>query len=803
MLKFGDLSIRYKLTLISLLISGVILFLTITTFATDNFWFLERYTRDRVHVTGDLVGLNSAVPLSFNNQKDACDNLSSLSADRRIIAARVYTAEGKPFVTYRRFSPSEQQNYAALKQSLLEAILENYRLQDSDRKLFGDFFESLRLSCLPRERREGFLQLLNDEQYAESFDRKIRQNVMSLLSEYDKHLRPELREKFEEMDAAAATLTYSTALFSPESTTDLLGYIMVVSDLEDLHQRIRWYGFMTLLVIIISVISALLLSSRLQKVMTTTIAELATLAHQVSAKKNYSLRVTERGEDELGVLSRGFNEMLAAIEERDAALEKHRDELEVTVAERTAELKKLNKKLTFQAFHDALTNLPNRAMFVKQVEQSIRHSIDNGQSIAMLFIDLDHFKYINDTLGHSAGDRILQEVAKRLLACTRQPEDLVARLGGDEFTVLLRNVKEPVNAGIVAGKILKALALPFRFNVQDLYVTPSIGISIYPEDGKDVGSLMRNADTAMYLAKQQGRNNYQFYTAGANSASANRLHMENKLRQALEADEFEVWYQPRFELDGGRLISAEALIRWRSPELNLVPPAQFIPLAEDTGLIIPIGEKVLRTACEENMRWQIPGQDEIGVSVNLSARQFIQEDLLGKIADLLKEINMAPGRLELELTESLIMPNAEETIETLRSLKGLGIQLSVDDFGTGYSSLSYLKRFPIDILKIDQSFIFDIGADSDDTALVTAIIAMAHKLRLKVVAEGVETEEQEAFLRQHQCDYVQGYLFGKPIPAAAFRQLLEAGRLLTLSSYAEESRHVLAGWDLEKGTSPT
>jgi len=320
---------------------------------------------------------------------------------------------------------------------------------------------------------------------------------------------------------------------------------------------------------------------------------------------------------------------------------------------------------------------------------------------------------------------------------------------------------------------MQALTEPLVYGQQSLYITPSIGISVFPRDGQDVGSLMKNADASMYMAKHLGRNNYQFYTLSANASSATRLAMENKLRRALESQEFEVWYQPRFKVSNGEIIGAEALIRWRNPDNTLVPPAQFIPLAEDTGLIIPIGAWVLRTACQENLRWQRAGSEPLCVSVNLSARQFIQEDLLITIEKMIEELRINPICLELELTESSIMPNAEDTIETLRALKKQGVWISVDDFGTGYSSLSYLKRFPIDILKIDQSFVRDIGISADGDALVTAIIAMAHNLKLQVVAEGVETHQQLDFLRQYHCDYAQGFLFGKAVPALEFQAMLE------------------------------
>jgi len=566
-------------------------------------------------------------------------------------------------------------------------------------------------------------------------------------------------------------LQYSQPMFSPNS--EQVGTIVLMLDRREMYVRIQRYISIAIAIILASVLIAFLLSARLQRVITKPILTLANLTHRVSLEKNYTLRVESNHQDEISILFKGFNEMLSAIQERDNKLEKHREHLEKVVAERTIELQKLNNKLSYQAYHDALTNLPNRALFIKRVEQAINAAEHHNELLAMLFVDLDRFKYINDTLGHAAGDRLLQEVSSRLLTCTRQPEDTVARLGGDEFTILLRDIKEPSNAGIVAKNILKALTAPLRFRDQEIYVTPSIGISVYPRDGRDVGTLMKNADAGMYTAKKQGRNNFKFYTPNANSASAARLEMENKLRQALEQGEFEVWYQPKVSMKTQEIIGAEALVRWHSPELNLVSPSQFIPLAEDTGLIVPIGEWVLRTACQESKHWQHNGQNPLHISVNLSARQFSKEDLLSSIEYIVNEFDMNPHNLELELTESLIMPNAEDSIETLQALKKQGVQISIDDFGTGYSSLSYLKRFPIDVLKIDRTFIRDVTTDLNNRALVAAIIAMAHNLNIEVVAEGVETQEQLGFLREHQCDYLQGFLFSKPIPAQKFRMLLK------------------------------
>ncbi len=777
MVNFRDLSIRYKLTLINLLISGSILLLSSAAFIIYDLLRLQQNLQNDVNVTAKMTAHNNSGPLGFEYPEYAGQALAALHANPHIIAARVYQLNGQAFASYHRRNAQQQTDYHQLKLAVMDFLMaQDFHFTEQQKEQFRYFFKAQDQYFLTEELRQTLSALLQDKSLV--LPKTLFERLQALLQQHQRLLPDTLDTG--QLQRISRTEAHHLFLARPvwdseagETLDKPLGSLLLVASLMDMHTRIRWYLMIAFSIVLGAIVLAFLLTSRLQNIVVRPLHHLAHLMRQVSYDKDYSQRCDYLSADELGILAQGFNAMLGAIETRDEELLKHRENLEQTVVERTAELKKLNQKLTYQAFHDALTNLPNRALFVQQVEQAIKHAKEHEQSLAMLFIDLDHFKYINDTLGHSAGDRILQEVAKRLLSCTRQPEDLVARLGGDEFTVLLRNVKEPLNAGIVAGKILRALASPFRFNVQDLYVTPSIGISIYPEDGGDVGTLMRNADTSMYVAKQQGRNNYQFYTVGDNSASANRLKMENKLRQAIEFDEFEVWYQPRFDLASGHLVGAEALVRWRSPEQKLVSPAQFIPLAEDTGLIIPIGEKVLRTACENNMLWSHPEHAPLEVSVNLSARQFIQEDLLSKIETLCDELQMPPERLELELTESLIMPKAEETIETLRALKDMGVKISVDDFGTGYSSLSYLKRFPIDVLKIDQSFIFDIGNDSDDTTLVTAIIAMAHKLKLKVVAEGVETQHQLDFLRLHQCDYVQGFLLGKPIPAKAFKLLLE------------------------------
>jgi len=401
-----------------------------------------------------------------------------------------------------------------------------------------------------------------------------------------------------------------------------------------------------------------------------------------------------------------------------------------------------------------------------------------------MFLDLDRFKIINDTLGHPMGDRLLKGVAQRLRSCLREG-DTVARLGGDEFMVVLPAIAHAEDAARVGQRILDALSVPFNFEGHELHIGVSIGIALYPNDGKSAEALLKNADIAMYRAKEQGRNNYQFYTPALNDMAFERLTLENSLRRALERREFVVHYQPQVSLNTGQIVGMEALVRWRHPELGLVAPMKFIPVAEETGLIVPIGEWVLQMACAQNKAWQEAGFPPLRVTVNLSARFFRRKDLMETVARILKETGLDPDYLELELTEGTTMENAEATIRTLHELKEMGVHLSIDDFGTGYSSLSYLKRFPLATLKIDRLFVQDITTSSDGAVITLAIIAMAHSLGLKVIAEGVETEEQLAFLRAHRCDEMQGYLFSRPIPAEAFTQLLREGRRLTLKKPSE------------------
>jgi diguanylate cyclase (GGDEF)-like protein len=432
-------------------------------------------------------------------------------------------------------------------------------------------------------------------------------------------------------------------------------------------------------------------------------------------------------------------------------------------------------RIEYLANHDALTDLPNRNLLSDRIAQAVAQSYRTGQRLAVLFLDLDRFKLINDSFGHPAGDGLLKTVAARILATVRET-DTVARLGGDEFVIVFPNLAHAEDGGVMAKKILRTFSLPFVVAGRELHVTSSIGVSICPEDGDNADALLRSADAAMYRAKEQGRDNFQFYTQEMSVHAQQRVELETALRLAVERQEFELHYQPQVNLNTGRITGVEALIRWRHPTLGTVPPARFIGLAEETGLISPIGEWVLRTACAQAVAWHAAGYPQLSMAVNLSARQFRQSDMPQLVRHILIETGLAAEHLELELTESLLMKDSETIVQALRELKSIGVVLSLDDFGTGYSSLSYLKRFPIDIVKIDRAFVRDVTSNADGATLTRTIIAMAQSLKLKTVAEGVETKAQLNFLRRNGCDAIQGYYFSQPLLPDDMAVLLRDGK---------------------------
>lgn len=446
------------------------------------------------------------------------------------------------------------------------------------------------------------------------------------------------------------------------------------------------------------------------------------------------------------------------------------------------ELKENEERIRRLAYFDNLTGLPNRRLFNDRLAVALAHAHRSRQNLAVMFLDLDRFKRVNDSLGHEIGDCLLKEVACRIRGCIRE-DDTVARVAGDEFFILLPEVAGADEAAKTARRIIDAIKRPIAVDGRDLLVTSSLGVSLYPDDGTTAEALIKNADAAMYRAKDLGRNSFQLYTPSINARSFEHLAMEHSLHRALERNEFLLYFQPVIDLNSGRVVAAEALLRWQHPDLGLISPAEFIPIAEETGLILPIGDWVIRTGCEQLRAWQAQGLRPVSVALNMSGQQFRQQNPAAQARRILHETGIDPALLTFELTESVIMKDAETTIAMLQQIHSMGCAIAIDDFGTGYSSLSYLKRFPVSALKVDRTFVHDVPKDKDAAAIVSAVINLAHNLRLTVVAEGVETEEQLHFLREQGCDYVQGYLLGGPVSAEAFA----AERLVTDLPFARSN----------------
>jgi diguanylate cyclase (GGDEF)-like protein/PAS domain S-box-containing protein len=450
------------------------------------------------------------------------------------------------------------------------------------------------------------------------------------------------------------------------------------------------------------------------------------------------------------------------------------------------------EQIAHSAEHDYLTGLPNRLLLNDRLGQAIALAKRNGTRVAVLFLDMDGFKHINDSLGHSAGDKLLQSISSRLLDCVRAP-DTVSRQGGDEFIVLLQEIAQPEDAAIAAKRLLKSISETYFMVQHHLHITTSIGVSIFPDDGPDAETLIKNADTAMYQAKENGRQGYQFFKPAMNVRAVERQSIEEELRRALERNEFSLHYQPKINLATGDITGAEALLRWTHPIRGSISPAQFIPIAEDSGLILPIGAWVAREACLQAQAWVQSGLPSGTMAINVSAVEFRNENFLEGLFAILAETGLDPRLLELEVTESVLMKNAELAASILQALREKGVRVAIDDFGTGYSSLSYLRKFPLDALKIDQSFIRQIAESPDETTIVTAIINMGQSLRLRVIAEGVETAEDLAFLRRHDCDEAQGYYFSRPVPAEQFAALLKAEQINRASQAVARAKKITPG----------
>jgi diguanylate cyclase (GGDEF)-like protein len=712
MRSFRNTPIKRKLIAMSLLSSGAALLLACGGFVAYELTAYREATLAQLGSVGAVIAANSSSALSFDDPESAEHTLSALRSERMVVAACIYSADEHLFAAY--YSNDRQDRCAG--QRLSEA----------------------------KAPRDG-------------------------------------------LDVSIAVAAEGEAL----------GTLVIRSRPIDLYERLARYGGILGLVMVVSGLASLPLASKLQRFISEPILQLVETSKRVSADKDFSARAVSDGHDEVGVLVESFNEMLEQIEERDHALARHREDLEAEVERRTGELRAVNATLVreiaqrkqaedrirYLAYYDGLTGLPNRQRFQDRLRRALVSAKRRHECIALLFLDLDRFKQVNDTLGHTAGDELLRQVAERVHESVRlgdyvgrpdapEPKGEVSRLGGDEFTVLLTKLAAGEDAAKVAQRVLDELARPIPVGGYELYTTASIGIAVYPADGDDLETLLRNADTAMYHAKSRNGNNYQFYTEAMNATAARKLRLASRLRHALEDGRLSLHYQPIRDAASGAVCAAEALLRWNEPETGPVRPDEFIPIAEDSGLILSIGEWVLRSACAQLRAWQIQGFEAIRIAVNVSTHQLRQPTWPKVVARVLEETGLSPAHLELELTESAILEHEDSTIRALAELSDMGVGLALDDFGTGYSSLSSLRRFPIDRVKIDRSFVGDITADPDDAALTTAILSMAQSLQLRVVAEGVETLEQAEFLRARGCHELQGFLFSKPVPADEFARFL-------------------------------
>lgn len=553
---------------------------------------------------------------------------------------------------------------------------------------------------------------------------------------------------------------------------ETVGFTLLLTDLSYLKKRQRDQIGIAFVVFLLSLIVALLLSSVAQNIITRPITRLASTARKITRTRNYQLRVRNRSRDEIGSLANDFNRMIEQIQTRENELQDARQLLEKKVKDRTAELLRLTEQLEHQAFHDNLTGLPNRSTFDKKLNAAINYASRQGEQLTVMFLDLDRFKDINDTLGHDMGDQLLIELSSRLKNCLRA-SDTLARFGGDEFAVLTVSTSQD-HATNIAVKLIEEVKKPVIIDDLNLQVTTSIGISVYPDDGPDAITLVKHADTAMYSSKAAGRNQFNFFDKQMNIHSERRIQLAQKLRHAIDNNLFQVYYQPKWCIRRSAIVGVEALIRWFDAEEDAISPEEFIPLAEDQGLIGQVDQWVMHKACQDILQLHQQFGYKLQLSVNFSPAHFIRHDLYTRIADVLTKTGFPGSSLDLEVTETVMATENDSLLKQLDQIRTLGIEISIDDFGIAYSSLSRLKRLPLNTLKIDRSFIRDIGRDHDDEMIVKTIIDMAHNLNLKVVAEGVETQEQLTFVTQYNCDQVQGFLFSPPLPLEKLIALMQA-----------------------------
>ncbi|MCG8588596.1 MAG: EAL domain-containing protein [Proteobacteria bacterium] len=710
---FRDLPIRQKLMQISVLASGVALLLASAGFLTYEFVAYRETTLNRLSMVANVTAANSVAALVFQDRTSAEATLQALRAEHTIVSACLYTATGERFASYRREGEEEH---------------------CPDRDPGGDGFS-----------------------------------------------------------LAGSNLLFA---FPIESTRGKAGAILIRAEPIELWARLTRYGGIIGGVTLVSMLVAFGIVSRLQRFISLPILRLVETARHVTFARDYAIRAHSDSRDELGLLITSFNEMLEQIQTRDRELKKHRDHLDEEVQSRTAELSSVvdelrseiaqreqaEERIRYLAYYDVLTGLPNRQFLKERLDQALAEAAREDGRVALLFLDLDRFKEINDSFGHSTGDELLRHVAERLMQCVRSSDTIVrkeeaesnpchtvSRQGGDEFTILLTQIQSVYDASRVASRVLAALRDPFHLDDREMVIGTSIGIAVYPDDGRDGDTLLKHADTAMYHAKEAGRNDYEYFSTSMKVEALRKVTIESDLRRALDLEEFALCYQPKVRLSDGCEDGLEALLRWNHPDGQRLPN-EFIPVAEDSGLVVPLGDWVLQAACQQAREWERADVPFSRVAVNVSGRQFRKGALLQSVTRILHETGLAPERLELEVTEHTMVQNEQDAIRTLRRLRQRGVRVSLDDFGTGYSSLSYVRRFPLDWIKIDSSFVGDL---EENTGIVTAVIAMAHNLGLQVVAEGVETTEQYEFLRAQGCDAVQGYLVAKPLPAEEVASFLE------------------------------
>ncbi len=675
------LSLRRKIILVSMLVSGTALLLACLSFITYDVWRTQVELKQHLRKQVELVAANSAVSLANDDLQSVRELVGTLATNPQIVLARVTTLADVAVAEYRADA----------------AILDDITMRSLD---------------------------------------------------------------------SLSTSTYLQFNVPIQFNSEVIGQLRLVADKSVVYQRVERYLWLTLCTLVATLLFVLIVSSRLQKLLFAPIVRLGDIARRVSDERDYSVRAAIDGGDELAGLTRDFNSMLDHIQHRD-------QELEEQVTERTRELVKLNDQLKHQVYHDALTKLPNRALFDDRLTLSLAQAERTKTKVAVMFLDLDRFKAVNDTLGHEVGDELLRVVGHRLQSSVRK-QDTVARLGGDEFTVILPNLESSQFVGQVAQTIITAIKEPIEIQGHRLQISASIGVSLFPDDGLYVTVLKRNADAAMYAAKESGLATYQFFSSELNERMHQRLLLQTELEQVINNNGLQIHYQPQVSKRGTRIVGIEALVRWPHAERGLVAPNEFIPFAEETGLITDLDMWVLREACTF-LAQSCKKYPDLHLCVNLSVQNLREQNLATTISEILNQTGIDAGRIEFEITESLLIRHDDETVALLNALKELGMRIAIDNFGTGYSVLRHLRQYPFDTITIDREFVHNLGSEPHDVAIVRAVLAIAQSLDLAVIGKGVETVEQALALEALGCDLMQGFLFAAPQPAEETLRLLDTG----------------------------